>query len=412
MIKIAFCAPFPVEALKPEVKLKDPDLKLHPCSWIKALSEKLSENGEVELHIITASHNLTCDQVIKRNHITYHLMESSLPRWTKRFIKLSDSSSLWIRPLLKFRREIQRIAPDIVHGHGTEGYFSLTAVYSGYPNVISIQGIIAEVFKEEPSLRSRLVRHVEAHTVRKAKFINIKNNIAKFFVDYLSANSDKFFIEAAINEIFWSKPQPDFARNIFFVGSLIKRKGIEEFIRCYIKLKSDFSDLQGYVIGDGTDERKEFYTRIAKEAGSSEDLFFKGQLAHEKIVDIYSRGGVFCLTSHVEASSNAVMEAMAAGLPVVAMNVGDVQHRVENGTSGFLVEKKSVPGMVKSVAMLLGNESLHRSFGRKGREIASSRWKPDIIARKHMDMYSRVLEKESSRPVHALHALKRTAIGE
>lgn len=403
MIKIAFCAPFPVETLKPEVKLKNPKMKLHPASWIKVISETLAESGEVDLHLITTSHNLDGDQVIRRNGITYHLLEYSLPTWAIHTFGLSESSSLWIRPFRKIQRKIHLIDPDIVHGHGTEGYYSLIAVYSGYPNIISMQGIMAEIFKEEPSLRSRLVRHVEAHTVRKARFINVKNHIAESFVDSLSPNGETFFIEPAINDVFFSNPQPGLSRSIFFVGSLIKRKGIEEFVSCYIKLKKTFRALKGYVIGEGPYEIKQYYTTIARNAECSDDLIFTGQIEHQEMVEIFTQGGVFCLTSHVEASPNALMEAMAAGLPVVAMNVGDLQYRVENSVSGFIVSRNSVEDMINSVVRLLSDESLYLSFGKRGREIASARWKADIIARKHLDMYRRVLKKQSPRAAALIH---------
>jgi spore coat protein SA len=182
---------------------------------------------------------------------------------------------------------------------------------------------------------------------------------------------------------------------MFFVGPAIKRKGIEEFVHSYIMLKSEFSDLKGYVMGEYDPDAKDRYTRWVQEAGVPCELFFTGQISYEEMINIYCGGGIFCLTSHVENSPNVLMEAMAAGLPVVASNVGAVQSLVENERSGSLVENKNAADIARSVAKLFRDRALYISFGKRGREIATSRWKPEIVAQKHIEMYREILTPES-----------------
>jgi glycosyltransferase involved in cell wall biosynthesis len=394
-MKIAFCAPFPPELFRSIVRLRDDGQRSHPCSWIRALSQKLSELQDIELHIITISANVMGDSSFSADGVHYHFIDSSLPLWLTKALGLDPTSSLWIRPLARICKRLREISPDIVHGHGTEGCFSLAAVYSRFPHVISIQGVMADVFGEEGSRRARIVRHFEAHTVRKARYINVKNYVTRDFVEKLKVKAQVFFIEPSINEIFWSRDAPQYGKKLFFSGSLIKRKGIEEFIHVVSRLQATVPGLKAYVLGEGSADYVARLKGLAESLGVIEKVLFTGQIDFARIVDLYSLGGIFCMTSHVEASPNVVLEAMAAGLPVVSTNVGALPKIVEDGKSGIVVNRSCIDEMVSAISGILNNESLYYNFGRRGREIATSRWKPSIIAQKHLEMYKHIIDKEN-----------------
>ena len=82
---------------------------------------------------------------------------------------------------------------------------------------------------------------------------------------------------------------------------------------------------------------------------------------------------------------------MAAGLPVVATDVGSVRDIVQDNKSGFLVEKKNVNELVEKTSILIKDRILYNIFANNGRDIASERWKPAIIAKKHITMYNELL---------------------
>jgi glycosyltransferase involved in cell wall biosynthesis len=177
------------------------------------------------------------------------------------------------------------------------------------------------------------------------------------------------------------------------VGNIVKRKGIEEFIRSYVILKSEFKDLRGYVIGKGSEKYIKTLADWIRMSGFVDDLNFPGQIRHEEIVELYSNGGVFCLPSYTENCPNAVMEAMAAGLPVVASRVGDVGNIVACRNSGILVERKNIDALVDAISVLLREKELFLTYGKRGRGIANARWRPEIIAQKHIEMYKDILSK-------------------
>lgn len=385
MIKVVFTCPFLVETLQPELVLTKEIKKRRPNSWIQILSKKLGKCPDIDLHMVTISLAVDEDQVIRKDNITYHVLNVNLPLINR---------GLFIYPFVRMVREIRRIRPDIVHGHGTEGPFSLAAVYSGYPNVVSLQGIITEIIKTEPLLKYRLIRVLEQHTLRKARAINPKTQFSVNFVRGLLGNTgNTYLIEPPIDEIFWEHDLPPRSRQLFFVGTLIKRKGIEDWLTVLSLLKKDFPDITGFVIGIGEAGYEQQLRKFAAGLGIESSLFFKGLADHREISTLYAGGGAFCLPTYADNSPNSLMEAMAAGLPVVASDVGEIKNLIAHGSNGFVLPAGDIDGFYTALKRIYSDASFFVSAGKESRRIASSRWLPDTIAEKHVEMYRQVIDQ-------------------
>jgi glycosyltransferase involved in cell wall biosynthesis len=394
-MKVVFCSHFSLDYLKPEVLLTDPNLSNHPASWIRVLAEQLALDPNVDLHVIVISTYIAKDHSFKKNNITFHLLEASVPKIIKWILPLSDQATLWIKPILKTLQKIRQIDPDIVHGHGTEAWFSIVSLLSGYPCVISLQGIISKIYESTPTLKYWIIRKFERHTISRAKYINPKTSLSMSLLDSFKSKATRFHIEAAIEKRYWSNTIPPFAKRMLFTGVLIRRKGIFEFVNAFVRLKKAFPELEAVVIGGGSDSIKEKLIQCCTDEGVVDSFVFTGQISFEKIKTIYKNGGIFCLSSYAENSPNCVMEAMAAGLPVVATDVGDVNNIVLEGISGFVVEKENSNELAEKIAVLLKNEEQYMSFGNAGKKIATNRWRPEIIAAKHIEMYQLIFAENA-----------------
>ena len=95
-------------------------------------------------------------------------------------------------------------------------------------------------------------------------------------------------------------------------------------------------------------------------------MFLLGR--RENVFDYLLCSDVFLLTSAYEGMPNAVMEAMLAGLPVVATCVGGVPDLIEEGVHGYLHEVGDIAGMAGSLERLLKDPVLRRQMGNAGRE--------------------------------------------
>jgi glycosyltransferase involved in cell wall biosynthesis len=86
-----------------------------------------------------------------------------------------------------------------------------------------------------------------------------------------------------------------------------------------------------------------------------------------------------------------VLEAMAAGVPVVAARVGGVPDLVEEGRSGYLFDPTDLNGTRAAVEKVLADSVTAVGIAAQARRIAQERFHPRIIARRHLDIYGEVL---------------------
>src|SRR5260370_1373467 len=94
---------------------------------------------------------------------------------------------------------------------------------------------------------------------------------------------------------------------------------------------------------------------------------FPGRQPHQQMPALYRRAAVFCLPAWWEAMPLTVLEAMAAGLPVVATPVGDIARMVEDGVTGRLVAPHQPEALADALEPLLRNVDLRRSMGQAAR---------------------------------------------
>lgn len=140
-----------------------------------------------------------------------------------------------------------------MHVHGTEGGYFTPAFKTNLPCIISIQGIISEYVKIEPSIAGFLQILYEQKAIREAEYFGCRTNFDYDFVKKINKNAIIFDLPEAMNMVFyknqWKRPSE---LSLLFVGSVNKRKGIEDLIYALIKLKNYYPSIQLKVIGSGT----------------------------------------------------------------------------------------------------------------------------------------------------------------
>jgi len=137
-----------------------------------------------------------------------------------------------------------------------------------------------------------------------------------------------------IDKYYPKKKKIELPLNIICSARLIKRKGQDILIKAVAKLKEEDIIYNVNLIGYG-DETSE-YQNLTKKLDIEKQILFSGYIEREKMLKEYQKADIFVLPSYNEGMSNALLEAMACGLPVIVTNVGGTKELVEEGKNGYI----------------------------------------------------------------------------
>ncbi len=174
------------------------------------------------------------------------------------------------------------------------------------------------------------------------------------------------------------------------VGRLIPEKNHTMFLRVLKKALESGNNVHGIIIGDGP--LRKALQGEADRMRLRNNLTFTG--ARDNVQELLPGLSVFCLTSISEGLSNAVMEAMAAGVPVVATDVGGIRELIDDGVSGFIVPSEDTEAMVEKVMRLLDSAELRRKVGMAGREKMMREFTVERMTDRLQNVYIEVLRKK------------------
>jgi glycosyltransferase involved in cell wall biosynthesis len=102
---------------------------------------------------------------------------------------------------------------------------------------------------------------------------------------------------------------------------------------------------------------------------------------------------IFVLPSRSEGFSNAIIEAMAAGLPVVATTVGGNAEAVEDGVTGFLIPPEDSLALAAAIALLVSDPSLANTMGMAGKAVVFKRFTTEAMMHRITTAYSELLAR-------------------
>ena len=142
-------------------------------------------------------------------------------------------------------------------------------------------------------------------------------------------------------------------------------------------------DAKLVMIGDGPE--KAGAEQRARELGLQRDVLFLGN--QDCMEELLPLADVFLLPSSSESFGLVALEAMSAGVPVVASNIGGLPEVIEHGSTGFLNEPGDVDGLVTSALHLLTHESARRTMGRNARRVARERFSVDEMVGRYVGVY-------------------------
>jgi glycosyltransferase involved in cell wall biosynthesis len=180
----------------------------------------------------------------------------------------------------------------------------------------------------------------------------------------------------------WSSPR------ILSVGRIVHQKGLDLAVTALAGLKD--LDWEWSVAGDGPELPK--LQSMIRKRGLDGRVHFLGWKETQELEHEYAKANLFLFPSRDEGMPNAVLEAMASGLPVIATRIAGNEELVLDGETGTLVPIENAEALGDALRRLLADGKERQRLGRAGRE----RVKQDYAWQRAANLYQSILEKATS----------------
>jgi len=178
--------------------------------------------------------------------------------------------------------------------------------------------------------------------------------------------------------------------SIVYSGALIYRKGVHYLLIAFSKIIKQHPNVELHIYGDGP--QKQYLKQLASYLGISNKVFFHGLLPRQKLLNEYSKHDIYVHPSLSESFGVAVLEAMAAGLPVVAFNIPNLNEIVTHNKVGLLAVPHDINDLANKISILIENEELRKKFGQNARKKVLETYDWNVISQRYITIYRNIID--------------------
>jgi glycosyltransferase involved in cell wall biosynthesis len=302
---------------------------------------------------------------------------------------------------------IRRFDPDIVHVIATRYRFAAGAIAAA--KIMKVRNVYTRTTLPHTENRRWLPVLLDDWVFTKLlRQSDISIALSRGMKDAMEREIHPKLIEiipSFIMKSYYSKVEKDDNR-VLFVGRLDRLKGIEYLIESLCYVRKEIPEVRLSIAGTG--DLMQHLKQLVSRYGLEDNVTFEGHLGEDMLVDIYSRSGIFVFPSLREGMPMALLEAMSAGLPVVAFDIEplleamsaglpvvafDIEPNVEalgGGKYGMLVKTGDVESLAREIIQLLKNEERRAHYSKVSME-RSKEYSQETVVRRiegvYLDLY-------------------------
>ncbi len=280
-------------------------------------------------------------------------------------------------------------ARDLVVSFDLDGCFVDTG---SVPRVACLKGVMADEARFETGLtrlRFAALARLEARAARRADRVVVTSEHCREVVRraYGVAPRRQAVVPEGIDLEAWRDlPEPEDPApgpTVLSVARQYPRKNTATLVRAFARVREERPDARLRIVGGGPELGR--LRRLVRGMGLEGPVRLEGEVAGlERLQAAYAGADLFCLPSLQEGFGIVFLEAMAAGLPVVAGDAAAVPEVVPDGETGLLVDPRDPDAVAGALLRLLSDGELRRSMARAGRERVRAYGWP-AVARRFLD---------------------------
>ena len=312
---------------------------------VSLLANKMAERG-YQVEIICLKFNDVYYQTDSRVKVTL-AMQQTKNRLTEVF---------WLRKYLKQQK------PDVVIPF-TEGVYCFTILSllgTGIPIIASERLDPAAMSKTRKILKRLLLPFADWLVVQ-------TQSIKEYFPKSIQKKTSIIYNPVNEENLSPALPSREGRLNrIISVGRLYPQKNQAMMIRAFAKVAAEFPDWQLVIYGEGP--LRESLELIVDSLELQDRVLLPGRT--EQVVEELRKSKIFCMSSDYEGMSNAMIEAICVGLPVISTKVSGTEELIKDGENGFIVEIGDEEEFTDRITQLVSSPCLQDKMSVKNTQIA------------------------------------------
>ncbi len=277
--------------------------------------------------------------------------------------------------LMKIKKEIKKIKPDIVHAHCVTSYGKLAAFTGFHPLVVTAWGsdILINPYQNlitklatKKSLKNADLLTCDAKHMKKA-MVGLGAEVSKIKIINFGIDTKKFSPGPKSKKLRQELGLKPGDMIVISLRGLEPIYDVETLIKAVPIVLQKNKKARFLILGSGSQEKK--LKDLSSELGIAEKVKFSGWVSNDKLPDFLRTSDVYVSTSLSDGGiASSTAEAMACGLPVVVTDSGENKKWIKDGKNGFIVSVKNPIALAERVIYLLENKEKRLGLGKQGRD--------------------------------------------
>ena len=361
-------------------------VRQHPGRWVlnHALAQKAAG---LDVEVISQAHGASCDFDCEIEGVAVHFLRTYHPY--RHF-------TLYALDAWRMARLVRRLAPDVVHAHGTEAAYGHAALRSGLPFCITAQGLFFQILPtlgRAPTWNERFLRWGEDRVLRRTRHVIAKSEYVKAALEQQYPHLDLTLIPNTYEPGLDGPLVPRNGHAVAYVGTMDERKGVRYLAEAMREVVRAVPDVELHVAGNPSKKHASEYAseclRSLRET-LGDRLVLHGRVPSRKLFSILD--GCRCLVapSLEEMFGNQLIEGLMRGCHcIVAEGTALAENALRFGNATIVPQRNGAAIATALRAALAG--PFDSAASEASRQRIRDWMSPDVVAEAHRRFYDRML---------------------
>ncbi len=348
----------------------------------EAILREWAKDSSIEVHLVTAAVGGVREHIRVGGEVYVHRLpigknpEKLHSQSLKDILIYSLQAAFFLWRFLRLETKKQPFDVTLAFFTVPCGFLAyLVKLVYGVPYVVSLRGADVPGFSEKYDTFYLFARPLVRFLWRRAEAVIPNSAGLTELARKTALRQEMQTIQNGVDtETFRPDPKKRATDVTVFLSTsrLTPRKGIHHLIEAFaVATKKTAKPIELHLVGEG--EQKPMLEERVKALGISDQVKFIGRVEHDQLAGYYQRSHVFVLPSKNEGMSNAALEALASGLPLIVSGTGGMAELVTDGANGLFVQPENTESFATALARIANNPEEAVLFGTESRRRAEKR---------------------------------------